>query len=105
MEKAMKGLKLSLLLALATTALSSTYLYTLATGPIPLPLPGPSTHVPVRTVQIDLNKAIPLKLPTLKFDLKVTKFFTPDKQEGWAIKLPGGRPIATPAYWNGMVFV
>lgn len=101
----MKGLRLSLLVALGTMVAGSTYVNTLATGPMPMPMSVAPMHTPVRTVEIDLNKATPLKLPTIKFDLKVTKFVTPTNHEGWAIRLPGNRPIATPAYYNGMLFV
>jgi len=30
---------------------------------------------------------------------------TPDGKAGWVLQLPGGRPIATPAYADGMLFV
>ncbi|PWU03052.1 MAG: hypothetical protein C5B53_00980 [Candidatus Melainabacteria bacterium] len=55
--------------------------------------------------EVDLDSATPLPLPTPKFELKATVFRTPDSKEGWVIKIPGNRPIATPAYWEGMLFV
>jgi outer membrane protein assembly factor BamB len=32
-------------------------------------------------------------------------FTTPDGHKGWRIKIPGGRPLATPAVVNGVLFV
>ena len=29
----------------------------------------------------------------------------PDGRKGWRLHLPENRPLATPAYWNGMIFV
>ena len=55
--------------------------------------------------EVDLDRATHLNLPTLKFELKATVFRTPDSKEGWVLKIPGDRPIATPAYWDGMIFV
>src|ERR1700687_1719991 len=55
--------------------------------------------------RIDLNKAVNVNLPSPKRDLESTSFGTPDGKRGWVLRLPGGRPIATPAYADGMLFV
>jgi len=64
--------------------------------------PAPSEF---KQVQIDLSKAIEVALPNLSADLKPARFTTADGKSGWAVRIPGNRPIATPAYWDGMVFV
>lgn len=82
-----------------TTALMSR-----AAGPVPVPTTvKPAT--PVRTVELNLDNAIPIPLPKSKFELKATVFRTADNKEGWALQIPGGAPIATPAFWNGMIYV
>lgn len=58
-----------------------------------------------KTVEIDLDAAVPIELPAFGAELAPVVFRTPDGREGWALQIPGGRPIATPAYWNGMLFV
>jgi Ca-activated chloride channel family protein len=55
--------------------------------------------------KIDLSAAINVSLPTPKRDLEAASFGTPDGRSGWVLRLPGGRPIATPAYADGMLFV
>ncbi len=60
---------------------------------------------PVKEVEIDLDKSIPVAMPTLQEDLKPATFQTTDGKDGWAIRIPGGRPIATPAYADGLVFI
>jgi Ca-activated chloride channel family protein len=55
--------------------------------------------------RIDLSKSVNVNLPTSKRDLEATSFGTPDGKSGWVLRLPGGRPIATPAYADGMLFV
>jgi Ca-activated chloride channel homolog len=77
------------------------------------PLPGGSatsqTSAPAesggREVQIDLDTAVPVTLPDFKNDLAALPFKTADGKEGWALRIPGGRPIATPAYADGLLFV
>jgi len=82
-----------------TTALMSR-----AAGPVPVTTSvKPST--PVRTVELNLDNAIPIPISKPKFELKATVFHTADNKEGWALNIPGGAPIATPAFWNGMLFV
>lgn len=58
-----------------------------------------------REVKIDLNKAVEVKLPAMPHDLRPVNFKTTSGKQGWSVKIPGGRPIATPAYADGMLFV
>src|SRR6266850_8323888 len=55
--------------------------------------------------RIDLSTAVNVNLPTPKHDLEAASFGTSDGRTGWVRRLPGGRPIATPAYADGMLFV
>jgi Ca-activated chloride channel family protein len=55
--------------------------------------------------RIDLSKAMSVNLPATSRDLEAASFGTPDGKTGWVLRLPGGRPIATPAYADGMLFV
>src|SRR6266566_763047 len=55
--------------------------------------------------RIDLSQAMNVNLPATGRDLEAVSFRTPDGKNGWVLKLPGGRPIATPAYADGMLFV
>ena len=55
--------------------------------------------------RIDLSTATNVNLPTPKRDLEAAAFGTSDGRSGWVLRLPGGRPIATPAYADGMLFV
>jgi Ca-activated chloride channel family protein len=55
--------------------------------------------------KIDLGAAMNVNLPTPRQDLVAASFGTPDGRSGWVLRLPGGRPIATPAYADGMLFV
>ena len=55
--------------------------------------------------RIDLSTAVSVNLPTPKHDLEASSFGTSDGRTGWVLRLPGGRPIATPAYADGMLFV
>lgn len=55
--------------------------------------------------RIDLSKAMNVNLPATSRDLEAVSFGTPDGKNGWVLRLPGGRPIATPAYADGMLFV
>jgi Ca-activated chloride channel homolog len=58
-----------------------------------------------KSIKIDLDKAVAVTLPTLKQDLQPVTFKTSDGKSGWVVRLPGDRPIATPAYANGRLFV
>jgi Ca-activated chloride channel family protein len=55
--------------------------------------------------RIDLSKAVALALPEPKGVLQAASFQTPDGKNGWVLRIPGARPIATPAYADGMLFV
>src|SRR5215472_17910602 len=54
--------------------------------------------------KIDLSAARTVNLPDVQ-DLKMAAFTTSDGKTGWVLRLPGRRPIATPAYADGMLFV
>lgn len=58
-----------------------------------------------RQVEVDLDKAVAVAIPEAKEGLEAVAFSTPDGRKGWALKIPGGLPIATPAYADGMLFV
>src|SRR5262245_9885637 len=58
-----------------------------------------------KQIQIDLDKATAFDLPEAKKDLTAVSFKTPDGKQGWMMRIPGSRPIATPAYADGMIFV
>ena len=55
--------------------------------------------------QIDLGKAVALALPEPGGALEAASFQTADGKSGWVLRIPGARPIATPAYADGMLFV
>ncbi len=57
------------------------------------------------TPQIDLNKSVAVSLPEPKAALQAVTFQTSDGKSGWVLRIPGARPIATPAYADGMLFV
>lgn len=82
------------------------YLYPSATGKgKPKAQEKKAVESVLKQVKIDLNKAIDVALPVLAEDLKAGNFTTADGKQGWALRIPGGRPIATPAYADGMIFV
>jgi Ca-activated chloride channel family protein len=64
----------------------------------------PAAEAP-KPVRIDLNKAVNVSLPRPGHDLQPAAFKTADGREGWVVRIPGGRPLATPAYANGHLFV
>ena len=59
----------------------------------------------VAVQRIDLGSAVNVNLPSPNHDLEAVSYGTPDGRTGWVLRLPGGRPIATPAYADGMLFV
>jgi Ca-activated chloride channel homolog len=65
----------------------------------------PDESVKNASRKLDLSKAIDVHLPLPTRDLEPAAFKTPDGKAGWVLQLPGGRPIATPAYADGMLFV
>jgi Ca-activated chloride channel family protein len=54
-------------------------------------------------IEINLDRALAVKIPSGP-ELKAVAFETPDGKKGWAMRIPGGRPIATPAYAGGLIF-
>ena len=60
---------------------------------------------PGKSFEVDLNAAVEIGLPKIDTDLQPAAFTTPDGREGWVLRIPGGRPIATPAYADGLLFV
>ncbi|MBC7929165.1 MAG: PQQ-binding-like beta-propeller repeat protein [Rubrivivax sp.] len=58
-----------------------------------------------KQVKIDLGKAVKVKLPANMPNLTPTSFVTADGKRGWAVRVPGNQPLATPAYANGTLFV
>jgi outer membrane protein assembly factor BamB len=55
--------------------------------------------------QIDLDDAIRIDVPHCREALSPTPFKTPDGRRGWCVRFPGDRPIATPAFDDGMLFI
>jgi Ca-activated chloride channel family protein len=66
--------------------------------------PQPAAEAP-RPVRIDLSRAVKVSLPKAGKDLEPVSFRTADGREGRVVRLPGGRPLATPAYSKGRLFV
>ncbi|MFN8552447.1 MAG: PQQ-binding-like beta-propeller repeat protein [Candidatus Obscuribacterales bacterium] len=104
----MKNARLMGSLLLLGTALTSASMAR-AAGPVPVTTKAAttstSTATPPKTIELNLDRAIPIPVSPSKFALKATIFKTADNKEGWALNIPGGAPIATPAYWNNMLFV
>lgn len=66
--------------------------------------PSASPDVP-KQIKIDLGAAVKVPLPGAMQDLQPAAFKTSDGKSGWVVRVPGGRPLATPAYSDGMLFV
>jgi Ca-activated chloride channel homolog len=66
---------------------------------------APSAKPPKPAEQLNLDGAVPVTVPVPTQDLTAASFSTPDGKQGWVLKIPGGRPIATPAYANGKLFI
>ena len=90
------------LLLLAGTVLSTTVY---ARKPDGDNAPKSNATVSPAKLKIDLNQAVEVKLPQSRQELMPVGFKTAKGQEGWIVRVPGGRPIATPAYADGMLFV
>jgi len=58
-----------------------------------------------KNIEINLDSAMKVPIPNVTADLQPAAFKTPDGHGGWVVRLPGGRPIATPAYADGLLFV
>src|SRR5579859_7716045 len=67
--------------------------------------PASSDPAPPKKIEIALDHATDVALPKIASDLKPVAFKTADGRSGWVVRVPGGRPIATPAFADGMVFV
>jgi Ca-activated chloride channel family protein len=79
----------------------------ISVGAGPSDAPGKPTSRPATQpaqVKIDMDKAVPVEL-AVKEDLTPQAFTTRDGRSGWALRIPGNRPIATPAYADGKIFV
>jgi Ca-activated chloride channel family protein len=68
------------------------------------PAARPEQAAPTK-IEIALDKASPVALPTIAHDLKPAVFKTQDGKSGWVVRIPGGSSIPTPAFADGMVFV
>jgi Ca-activated chloride channel family protein len=71
---------------------------------VPAKEPQKAADAP-KPVRIDLSRAVKVTLPTPAGDLRPAAFRTADGREGWVVRIPGNRPLATPAYSNGRLFV
>ena len=67
-------------------------------------LKSPAKTGPAKSLKINLDTSVEVKLPEVR-DLSAVGFHTSDGKEGWVLRLPGNRPIATPAYADGLLFV
>jgi len=65
----------------------------------------PDTMAKSAARRIDLRSAMNVNLPSPARDLEAVSYSTSDGKTGWVLRLPGSRPIATPAYADGMLFV
>ena len=54
---------------------------------------------------VNLDQALKINLPPARRDLRPVSFETSDSRRGWMTSFTGVRPIATPAYDKGMLFV
>jgi Ca-activated chloride channel homolog len=63
------------------------------------------TEATGKQVKIDLTKAVKVSIPKALRELTPQTFTTTDGKRGWVVRVPGGRPLATPAYSNGKLFV
>ena len=66
---------------------------------------SPGSPAKTAAQKIDLRAAMNVNLPVAARDLEPASYETPDGRTGWVLRLPGNRPIATPAYADGMLFV
>src|SRR5260370_8961441 len=69
------------------------------------PTQAPPSNTPPKKIEIALDKATDVALPKIANDLEPAVFKTADGKAGWGVRIPGGRPIATPAFAAGMVCV
>jgi outer membrane protein assembly factor BamB len=64
-----------------------------------------SAPQPLKQLTLNLDKAVGIDLPATTKDLVPATFNLDNERQGWVIRLPGNRPIATPAYADGRIFV
>jgi Ca-activated chloride channel family protein len=64
---------------------------------------SPASSVP--EIEVRLDEAAKIDLPVPKKPLAATAFKMSNGKAGWVIQIPGGHPIATPAYADGTIFV
>lgn len=77
-----------------------------AAGPAIMPVaPGAVVTPSQKTVKLDLDKAVDVTLPKPAKPLTPAPFKTKDLKKGWIIEIPGDRPIATPTYYEGKLYV
>jgi outer membrane protein assembly factor BamB len=69
------------------------------------PAPDKAEAAAAKQVKIDLGRAVKVSLPSRTVGLTPVPFKTADGRSGWVVRVPGGRPLATPAYANGMLYV
>ena len=58
-----------------------------------------------KQIKIDLSAAVKVPLPSEMKELEPAAFKTSDGKTGWVVRVPGGRPPATPGYSDGTVLV
>jgi Ca-activated chloride channel family protein len=63
------------------------------------------TDAAAKQVKIDLTRAVKVSIPKALRELTPEAFTTADGKRGWVVRVPGGRPLATPAYADGKLFV
>ena len=73
----------------------------------PSSVSGPGAGLPAhpKNIEIDLDVALKVAIPRTGSDLQPAVFKTSDGHDGWVVRVPGARPIATPAYADGLLFV
>lgn len=62
-----------------------------------------TTDAPSITINVD--SALDVQFDQDVKDLAPVIFTTPDGRSGWAVRIPGSKPIATPCYADGRLFV
>ena len=93
-------MKVALRLLVSLLLLAAGLFWRISSSPV-----RPNSNPAPKMTKIDLSKAIQVALPKLKSSLQPVSFQTVDGKSGWALRIPGDRPIATPAYADGMIFV
>lgn len=68
-------------------------------------MPNDTSGTSRQAMTIDLDRAVVLELPRHERGLEPRRFTIPDGRGGWSVSIPGHRPIATPAYEDGLLLV